>query len=104
MWGGGGVGSCSKNKSNRITFHFAARNATSLNTIENIHFIVIYDELESNLAQMNVIRCKFIIMQMNTRAQRMFMSLQRQTFYLSLFIFHYIVWIRWVQILGFSSR
>jgi hypothetical protein len=56
---------------------FAARNATSLNTIENIHFIVIYDELESNLEQINVTRCKFIIMQINTRAQRMFMSLQR---------------------------
>ena len=27
-------------------------------------FIVIYDEMESNLAQINVIRCKSIIMQM----------------------------------------
>ena len=54
------------------------------------------------LVQINVIRCKSIIMQMTTNAQRMFMSLQRifivvqdsksnrQTFNLSLFIFHYI--------------
>ena len=33
--------------------------------------------MESNLAQINVIRCKSIIMQMNTSAQRLFMSLQR---------------------------
>ena len=29
------------------------------------------------ILQINVIRCKSIIMQMNTSAQRMFMSLQR---------------------------
>jgi hypothetical protein len=39
--------------------------------------MVIYDEMESNLAQINVIMCKSIIMEMNTSAQRMFMSLQR---------------------------
>ena len=33
--------------------------------------------MESNLVQINVIMCKSIIMQMNTSAQRMFMSLQR---------------------------
>ena len=33
--------------------------------------------MESNLVQINVIRYKSIIMQMNTSAQRMFMSLQR---------------------------
>jgi hypothetical protein len=33
--------------------------------------------MESNLVQINVIMCKSIIMQMNTTAQRMFMSLQR---------------------------
>jgi hypothetical protein len=33
--------------------------------------------MESNLVQINVIRCKSIIIQMNTSAQRMFMSLQR---------------------------
>ena len=78
MGGGGKLDLVPKtNRTVYITFHFAARNATSLNTIENIHFIVIYDELESNLEQINVIRCKFIIMQINTRAQRMFMSLQR---------------------------
>jgi hypothetical protein len=33
--------------------------------------------MESSLAQINVIRCKSIIMQMNTSAQRLFMSLQR---------------------------
>ena len=56
--GGGGVGSCSKNKSKKYIF------------------IVIYDEMESNLVQINVIRCKSIIMQMNTSAQRLLMSLQ----------------------------
>jgi hypothetical protein len=38
---------------------------------------LIYDEMENNLVQINVIRCKSIIMQMNTSAQRVFMSLQR---------------------------
>ena len=33
--------------------------------------------MESNLAQINAIRCRSIIMQMNTSAQRLFMSLQR---------------------------
>ena len=33
--------------------------------------------MESNLAQINVIRCRSIIMQMDTSAQRLFMSLQR---------------------------
>ena len=39
---------------------------------------LIYDEMENNLVQLqiNVIRCKSIIMQMPS-AQRMFMSLQR---------------------------
>ena len=39
--------------------------------------MVIYDEMESNLAQINAIRCRSIIMQMNTSAQRLFMSIQR---------------------------
>jgi ubiquinone biosynthesis protein UbiJ len=51
-----------------VSLHRTQRNLAEYCTIENIHFIVIYDELESNLAQINVIRCKFIIMQMNTRA------------------------------------
>ena len=33
--------------------------------------------MESNLAQINAIRCRSIIMQMNTSAQRLSMSLQR---------------------------
>ena len=33
--------------------------------------------MESSLAQINAIRCRSIIMQMNTSAQRLFMSLQR---------------------------
>jgi hypothetical protein len=33
--------------------------------------------MEINLAQINAIRCRSIIMQMNTSAQRLFMSLQR---------------------------
>jgi hypothetical protein len=59
--------------------------------------------MESNLAQINVIRCKSIIMQMNTSAQRLFMSLQHifidcqksncQTLNLSLFTFHLIHYI-----------
>ena len=34
---------------------FAARNATSLNTIKKYIFLVIYDEMESNLAQIKCV-------------------------------------------------
>ena len=61
----------------RVSLTSPHATATSLNTIKKKFFIVIYDEMESSLAQINAIRCRSIIMQMNTSAQRLFMSLQR---------------------------
>jgi hypothetical protein len=83
---------------------FAARNATSLNTIKKYIFIVIYDEMESNLAQIIVIRCKSIIMQMiqvhnaclwvyNVYLYLLFKKSNCQTLNLSLFTFHLIHYI-----------
>ena len=74
MGGGGGVGESWILFQKQIeTFHVSLRRTQRQLAEYNLKyiFIVIYDEMESNLVQINVIRCKSIIMQMNTSAQRM---------------------------------